>query len=61
MEAADIKYIQSLIDFDHEVICKSGWKCCGRMMPPGNDFIKRTNDVIQREINRIGSGIPIMR
>jgi len=53
MAEEGIRYIQSLIDNDHDVICKSGWMCCGRLMPPDDDFIRRTNAATQREIDRI--------
>ena len=59
MDAEEIRYIQSLIDNDHDVICKSGWMCCGRLMPPDDDFIRRTNAATQREIDRVRYGEPL--
>lgn len=53
MNVEDNRHIQSLIDNGHDVICKSGWMCCGRLMPPDDDFIRRTYAATQREIDRI--------
>ena len=53
MDAEDNRHIQSLIDNGHDVICKSGWMCCGRLMPPDDGFIRRTDAVTQRETDRI--------
>jgi len=59
MTPEDKEYIQSLIDYDTEVIERSGWMLFGRMMPPTNKFIRRTRAITRKEIDRVRAGIPV--
>lgn len=32
--------VQDRFDECHKKICEAGWKCCGRILPPTDKFIK---------------------